>query len=299
MNPYIIYSISGVMVILSAIGGWVFRHKILNRQLIQTRRKLENLEAIQMNSQHEIMSLRQKSLENEELCSKLTSELEEYRSEPMLLKDTDNASGIDETMEPQIEKLEKEINDLKSEKTTSQNRIQTLTRQLEETKEENRELNKSIDQLKRESDELPLNESLDQNENIKKELNILRDKYDSAQERIEELNQKVEKLVSENRRILQESLNLKDSKHQLEQELTKVTALIAKKEQQIESLLVSQAPPEQKKSPRAMQSTEKFAAKKKKSQKKEDVSSTGIRLLEAFAEELKNPKPPFSISEDE
>ncbi len=135
--------------------GWFLRHKILDRQLFQTRKQLNEMRALQMNLEHEVSAVRQKLIQQEDSQSNMRSMVEESG---VSQKKAEEASLKLEEMQEQMaslqqdnDELEEQIAYLEAEKSNLQKFREQSQEKMQQIAVENRQLREMISELQRTS----------------------------------------------------------------------------------------------------------------------------------------------------
>ena len=74
------YIISGLFLVVGTVLGWLLKNKILYRKYLQIQGKHEELHALHMNLEHELVSIRQKMHQKDDACRRMESQFDELKS---------------------------------------------------------------------------------------------------------------------------------------------------------------------------------------------------------------------------
>jgi chromosome segregation ATPase len=229
--------------VLFGAGGWFLRHRLLQRALEQARKRLDEVHALLLNSQHEITANRHKLFEYEADNNRLQSKIKDV-----------------EQTKVDLDRHIQEIKSLKAQLASSQNDTISLENEIGRAQVENETFKKKHDTLSIEC------------ESLKKENDFTKDELQSLTAKFNAVQSELESLKRENAHLKMPSLDI-------QKQTSDATA----------------ASPESGTTRRTQaQSTEKFAPKeqedKKDNKPKEDITSTGMRILKEFEKELRLPK---------
>ncbi len=247
------YIIFAAIAVVFFVLGWFVKHKFLQWKIKKSTKELAERDAQILNLEHEIESSRQKVFESDSIRKKLEEAEKSAAAEK---------SRVEELLQ----------------------RINTLEHETAQLTEQNQKLSEQIDGLR--NDTSQIEELFAENSRLKKRLASLKEQSEAQKKQ------------------RKETLLLTKENETLRAEIKRLKSLL-----QSQDAIPGKTPPGKEKSKEISgaanlqgkrgaesQSTEKFGKRKKKSapkQKKKlhsDTASTGIRMLEAFAEELRNPK---------
>lgn len=148
---YLAYSLIAVGVIAGSVLGWFFRHRILDRQLFQTRKQLNDMKALQMNLEHEVSAVRQRLIQQEDNQTSMKTRLQDAESQQ---KKADEALRKLEEMKERLasiqqdnEELEEQIAYLEAEKSNLQKFREQSQEKMQQIASENRQLRDMISEL--------------------------------------------------------------------------------------------------------------------------------------------------------
>ncbi|MBN1296757.1 hypothetical protein JXA80_08240 [bacterium] len=128
--------------------GWFIRHSLLNRQLNQSRKQLEEVRALQLNVEHELSSLRQKIIQQSGHQEKLSSEIEKAQSKTHeRSREFDELKSRIDQLSEDNETLQEQITYLESERTSYQQYREQTATQIETISSENLILKERIESL--------------------------------------------------------------------------------------------------------------------------------------------------------
>jgi len=240
----------GIAVVCSTSAGWLIRHSILQRQLTQTRKQRDELQLIQLNTQHELVTLRKSNIESDSFKKRLSSQgsdMEACKSDlESCIKSFEELKEKHKTVELDVEDLNDQIAFLETERGALQEKNARLESRIESMDEETQRLKNQLEVAK-------------------------------SKEMLAASQQKEHELVaigepkSHSKRLSKREIEKLKKKVMME-----VSTLNRKKRKQ-------------------QKSTDRFASKSKRRKpdsdriQKDILGSTGIRMLEEFEEELRNP----------
>lgn len=145
------YSLSAAGLVVGILIGWLFRHRVLDRLLFQTRKQLSDMKALHMNLEHEISSVRQKIIQQEDNQNSMKSMLVEADSQQ---KKAEEAFRKIEEMQEHLasikqdnEELEEQIAYLEAEKSNLQKFREQAQEKMQQIAGENRQLREMISEL--------------------------------------------------------------------------------------------------------------------------------------------------------
>ncbi|MCD4655276.1 hypothetical protein K8T06_15245 [bacterium] len=150
----ITYSFIAAGIVGGLIFGWFIRHKVLNRHLMLSRTKLEEMRALQMNVEHELSTLRQKLIKHSGNQEKLTSQTENTITNNVntekTLKKLDALQHSYEQVSEDNEVLQEQINYFEAEKSSNQRFRKQVQAKIDHVSKENKQLRSMISNLKKE-----------------------------------------------------------------------------------------------------------------------------------------------------
>ena len=148
---YLVYSLIAAGVIVGSGLGWFFRHRILDRQLFQTRKQLNDMKALQMNLEHEVSAVRQRLIQQEDHQTSMKSRLQDAESQQ---HKADEALRRLEEMQERLasiqqdnEELEEQVAYLEAEKSNLQKFREQSQEKMQQIASENRQLRDMISEL--------------------------------------------------------------------------------------------------------------------------------------------------------
>ena len=239
---------------ISLITGWFIRNQLLKRQVDKLQKQNDEIHSLHMNLQHELQTYRQKIYEFQVENKELATKL---RTTEKSSEELGKQSDEKKKFKSEMAKLVAEKNELTEEITKYQN--------------ENFDLSEKINILTRD-----LELAQKQNKAMKQDTSIFRDQESKLQKEIAQLKGDIGRLK---------------------------LALVERKRQDVKSggQSVTDVPvpeftaPDMPAGRSESQSTERFEPQlhsaNSKKKPKEDTSSTGMRMLKEFEENLRKPKP--------
>ncbi len=229
MNLILAVILIVVALVTGALAGWFFRHSILRRQFSQTRQRSDELQALQLNYQHEINNLRNKNLEFETEKQKLIKKIESLTGQ---ITESESAGGpraqsvqsqLEESQQ-RCEELDARLREADVKAETTVKTIQMLQRQYKESRELNEQLTaqiKSFQTRPEDADDYAklLQEQLDQaraqNQQLSSQVSAFESNHQQLTQRLARQQTELDNVKSELNRVRQNAQSL-------QQELTKL-----------------------------------------------------------------------------
>ena len=137
MNATLWQILSGTALLLGIIIGWFVRHGILNRHVKKLEKKLEDASALKLNRDHESFSVRQKIMEKDITIQSLQKKLKELNSQ---LDEMATLRQKEKELSEKIKKIEEEQFKLMDQIEYESNQKQSYMRKIEALSQENQKL---------------------------------------------------------------------------------------------------------------------------------------------------------------
>ena len=294
----------------AAAGGWYLRHTLLTRQLYTTRKRFEEQQALHMTLQHEITSLREKLFDKdykntdkrqvESKLSALQADNQELSIQLQTLK-----SKSKKKQKSILEKTSREIENITYKKdheiTVFRQKLETILKERDDLHDQCSNYQTGIDKSRKRS------EMLERQYNIQRaEIANFKTRVAKLQRRLANFEKSPDpvsfaKIYKKKRQVATDRFQQRSREpstdrfeHRQAEEILEVDTT-PKTETPIEST--------EKKVESNSKQTTKFAARKRKdpktsgnskksgsAHKKRDISSTGMRMLQAFEKEIRGTR---------
>ncbi len=229
MNLILALILIVVALVAGAAGGWFIRHSILRRMFNQTRQRSDDLQALQLNYQHEINNLRNKNLEFETEKQKLVKKIEALTGQ---ITESESSGGPRaQSIQSQLaesqqrcEELDAKLREAEVKAETTIKTIQMLQRQNKESRELNEQLTVQIKSFQAQPNESgdyskllqgQLDQARAQNQQLSSQVSAFESNHQQLTQRLARQQTELDNVKSELNRVRQNAQSM-------QQELTKL-----------------------------------------------------------------------------
>lgn len=232
MNLILEISVFSVALVLGSVGGWFVRHRILQRQFSQMRQRSDELQALQMNLQHELNSQRNKNLEFETEKQKLVKKIESLTGQ---ITESESTNPRVQSIQTQLtesqsrcEELDARLREADVKAETTVKTIQMLQRQYKESRELNEQLTAQIKAFESRTDDsgdyvnlmqTQLNEARSSNQQLSQQVTAFETNHQQFTQRLARQQTELDNLKSELTRGRQNAQTAQQELNKLRQNL--------------------------------------------------------------------------------